>query len=277
MAGGNMGIEPASKEYRMDEFSPTFTLSTSALLKRVVHEVERHCPGLKGRKIAYLDIGAGTGDLINLVSHRLDVIPHACDYTDELMQLPGQKVDTCNLNTDPLPYADNSFDLVTFTEVIEHVEHHQDVLREIHRVLRPDGYLIVTTPNILNIKSRLRFLFFGFWNLFGPLYFKDSHKYTTGGHINPISYFYVAHSLLEADFRVITEDVDKRMRSGVLPFLLLYLPIRIAGFFALKKEVRKYRTVDDTNREHVLKMNSPRMLLGRTLIVVAQKPRPDPA
>lgn len=258
----------------MSEYAPTFTLSTSALLQRVVHHVEASCPGLANRKIAYLDIGAGAGDLINLVSKALDVEAHACDYTDTLMQLPGQKVDTCDLNTDPLPYADNSFDLVTFTEVIEHVEHHQDVLREIHRVLKDDGYLIVTTPNILNIKSRLRFLFFGFWNLFGPLYFKSSTKYTTGGHINPISYFYVAHSLLEADFDIVTEDVDKIMRSGILPTLLLYLPIKLASYFALKKEVRKYKTVDETNRVHVLKMNTVRMLLGRTLIVVARKPKP---
>jgi ubiquinone/menaquinone biosynthesis C-methylase UbiE len=259
----------------MSEYTPQFTLSTSALLNRVVHDIETRCTGLADRKrIAYLDIGAGAGDLINLVSHRLDVVPHACDYTDTLMQLPGQKVDTCDLNTDPLPYADDTFDLVTFTEVIEHIEHHQDALREIHRVLKEDGYLIVTTPNILNIKSRLRFLCFGFWNLFGPLYFRNSNKYTTGGHINPISYFYVVHSLLEANFRIVAEDVDKIMRSGILPFLLLYPPIRIAAFFALKKEVRKYKTVDETNREHVLIMNSPRMLLGRTLIVVAQKSAP---
>ena len=261
----------------MSEYAPQFTLSTSALLQRVVHHAENTCTGLAKRRITYLDIGAGAGDLINLVSRRLDVAPHACDYTDELMQLPGQKVDVCDLNTDPLPYADNTFDLVTFTEVIEHIEHHQDALREIYRVLKDDGYLIVTTPNILNIKSRLRFLFFGFWNLFGPLYFKSSTKYTTGGHINPISYFYVAHSLLEADFRIVTEDVDKIMRSGILAFLLLYLPIRIASYFTMKKEVRKYRTIDETNREYVLKMNTPRMLLGRTLIVVAQKPKPAEA
>jgi len=57
-----------------------------------------------------------------------------------------------------------------------------------------------------------------------------------------------------------------------IPYPLPYLAIRIAGFVVLKKWVRKYKAVDDTNRANVLKMKSPRMLLGRTLIVVARKP-----
>jgi SAM-dependent methyltransferase len=48
---------------------------------------------------------------------------------------------------EPFPFSDESFDLVWCTEVIEHVKDPSFTLNEIHRVLRPDGSLFMTTPN----------------------------------------------------------------------------------------------------------------------------------
>ena len=38
------------------------------------------------------------------------------------MTLPGQKVDIVNLNHEPFPYAEATFDIITATEVVEHLE-----------------------------------------------------------------------------------------------------------------------------------------------------------
>lgn len=46
----------------------------------------------------------------------------------------------------PLPFGDESFDLVTMLAVIEHVKDPQFVILEIARVLRPKGRLVLTTP-----------------------------------------------------------------------------------------------------------------------------------
>ena len=63
---------------------------------------------------------------------------------------------------EPLPFKDACFDGVNLTEVIEHVEHQPQLIREMSRVVREDGVIVISTPNVLNVLSRLRFLFTGF-------------------------------------------------------------------------------------------------------------------
>lgn len=46
-----------------------------------------------------------------------------------------------------IPFEDSSFDVVTCMEVIEHVENPERVLDELRRVLKPDGLLLLSTPN----------------------------------------------------------------------------------------------------------------------------------
>jgi SAM-dependent methyltransferase len=69
----------------------------------------------------------------------------------------GVEVRRANLEREPLPFDDNRFDWVVFSEVIEHLLYSPlPVLREFRRVLRPGGRLLITTPNELYVKSRLR-------------------------------------------------------------------------------------------------------------------------
>jgi len=159
------------------------TLSLDKTLTAVITSIRKYAPDISGR---HLDIGSGTGELIRQVQAEFDVHSHACDYTDEFMQIDGQHVDIVDLNTERLPYEDAFFDLITFTEVVEHLEHFRLILREAERVLKPGGLLVVTTPNILNLKSRIRFLFTGFWNLFGPLHVGETAIESAGGHISPM-------------------------------------------------------------------------------------------
>jgi ubiquinone/menaquinone biosynthesis C-methylase UbiE len=65
---------------------------------------------------------------------------------------------------EPLPFADNEFDLVTCIETLEHVRDVQLALSEIRRVLRPGGRLALTTP----VSSRWRVLFRGVEHPFSP-------------------------------------------------------------------------------------------------------------
>ena len=64
--------------------------------------------------------------------------------------------------TGPFPWPDASFDVVLSVEGIEHLENRFAYLREIHRVLKPAGTLILTTTNVSAVRSRVRFFASGF-------------------------------------------------------------------------------------------------------------------
>jgi len=249
---------------------PTEGLSTGAIMRATINKIRELAPQLRGD---YLDVGAGNGELIDRVLREFPVTVRACDYRDDLMTVGDLRVDVADLNTEPLPYEDASFDLVTCTEVIEHLEHFRSALREMARVLRPGGFLVITTPNVLNLRSRLRYLFFGFFNMFGPLRLGDDRHHSTHGHINPVSYFYLAHALHTAGFTDITVSVDKFQRRSLFSLALLWLPISVISAFCLSKERRKYQTLDPENEVFVREMNTVDLLLGRTLVVGCRRRR----
>ncbi|MBI5287840.1 MAG: class I SAM-dependent methyltransferase, partial [Chloroflexi bacterium] len=59
------------------------------------------------------------------------------------------RCDCFDVEHDRFPYDDNTFDLVLFCEVIEHLfENPVHTLSEIHRVLKPGGAMVLTTPNV---------------------------------------------------------------------------------------------------------------------------------
>lgn len=75
------------------------------------------------------------------------------DIDPSRIQNIGFNISQINLHTNPLPFPDNSFDFITCTEVIEHIETAilPTIIREVYRVLKPTGHLFITTPN----KNRL--------------------------------------------------------------------------------------------------------------------------
>lgn len=60
---------------------------------------------------------------------------------------PFKEVHTCDINTDPIPFPDGTFDMVTMGCVLAHTAHPLEVLAKIHKVLAPGGTLILSSPN----------------------------------------------------------------------------------------------------------------------------------
>jgi SAM-dependent methyltransferase len=59
-----------------------------------------------------------------------------------------------NTETERFPWEDGTFDVVIYAEILEHLTNNPcHVLREIKRVLKPDGSLILTTPNVARLEN----------------------------------------------------------------------------------------------------------------------------
>jgi len=62
-----------------------------------------------------------------------------------------------------LPFADKTFDVVVLSEVIEHIMNQYLLFKEMHRVIRNEGFLIISTPNPRSIISILKDLYVKFF------------------------------------------------------------------------------------------------------------------
>jgi len=103
--------------------------------------------GLTARACA-LDTGTSAGVNLRMLRELgfrnitgLDISEDAVAFCEGKGFGPVEQGDIC-----AMPFADDSFDLVLATDVIEHVEDDEGALREIARVLRPGGALLLTVP-----------------------------------------------------------------------------------------------------------------------------------
>ena len=85
---------------------------------------------------------------------------HACDkHLRWGSFLDGVECRSCNLETDALPYDDEYFDLVVFTETLEHVPRSPyAILADVKRVLRKGGVLLLSVPNLVSLTNRVKML-----------------------------------------------------------------------------------------------------------------------
>jgi len=209
-----------------------------------------------------LDAGTGQGHVAHgLVAmgyevEAFDIDPSACQHPD----LPVAQGDILG----GLPYDDGRFDLVVANEVIEHMENPFRATREFHRVLRPGGLLLLTTPNYGNIEKRLHYLAAG--TLPRPL----EHEATepapgrAHGHIAPLSLNRL-HYLLE------TNGFDVEQVATANPKRKIWLLAPLVGAIWLYVHLFWSRR----RREAYHIGEQMRVILGgRSLVVVARTRAP---
>jgi SAM-dependent methyltransferase len=157
-----------------------------------------------------LDAPSGRGAL-SAAAATLGFTVTACDIKPDVFAVPSICCERVDLQ-EALPYADGEFDVVVCVEGIEHVENPFHLLREFRRVLRPGGRLIVTTPNVLSLPSRLRVLTTGL----AP-YFDFDYWLRSTGHISPISAPQLNAALDRSGFSIASVGGNRiRSRARVL-------------------------------------------------------------
>jgi ubiquinone/menaquinone biosynthesis C-methylase UbiE len=105
-----------------------------------------------------LEIGAAEGWMSRDIAGRVQELVCADIALSYLAraQKSGLKATFVRLDAHTLPFPDDYFDCVVLTEVIEHLVSPYTALEDIHRVLKPSGVLIISTPNLMTIPNILQ-------------------------------------------------------------------------------------------------------------------------
>lgn len=109
---------------------------------------------MKGR---VLDVGCEQGTLHNLIKNEdiygLDISPKK--FRNRVVKADAQSI----------PFKENSFDTLIAGELIEHLSNPEDFLKESKRVLKPNGKIIISTPNKKSWVNRIFKSYFHRWHV----------------------------------------------------------------------------------------------------------------
>jgi SAM-dependent methyltransferase len=211
-----------------------------------------------------LDAPCGDGSLAATLRHA-GYNAHGVDINSTGVGLLGPAYHELDLN-DRLPFGDASFDVVLSIEGIEHLEDRFAYLRELHRVLKPEGTLILTTPNIVGLRSRVRFFGSGF-------YHRDSRPLRETAR-NPFHHIALStladlrYALHTSGFRLTTVSHThikpvSYLYGWLVPWMWLYTVIA----FRKEKDAEQRRA----NREVRSALFSKSVLFGENLLLTASR------
>jgi methionine biosynthesis protein MetW len=151
-----------------------------------------------------LDIGCNDGYIGSLLIHEkkcsvtgIDIVPSVLEQAKQ----KGIKTFCANIEKGNLPIDSGKFDAVLLSDIIEHVFDTDHLLQESNRVLKKDGILVISTPNIASLGRRLMLLLG-----ISPYLEYSPHLSTNGfpsvGHIRYYTLSVLVHQLEQYGFCV---------------------------------------------------------------------------
>ena len=161
---------PDARPIQLDEMRMRIAHSSGGASSTKLRSTVLELIGKLDLRGAVADFGAGRADLILslLEMNRFSSIV-GLDLMERPSDLPS-RVQWCNADLNqPVAFAAGSFDLVTSLGLVEYLENPYAFARELHRVLRPDGTAILSTPNNESWRALLSFMVRGHFAAVPPL------------------------------------------------------------------------------------------------------------
>ncbi|MBC3796818.1 class I SAM-dependent methyltransferase [Acetobacterium tundrae] len=97
-----------------------------------------------------LDLGCGNGNVLEKIKLKSDADLYGLDLSENMIESAkeklGARVELKVGDAEQLPYDDNQFDIIVCNASFHHYPNPDQVLQEIHRVLKPNGTLVLGDP-----------------------------------------------------------------------------------------------------------------------------------
>lgn len=136
------------KTWLKHRFNQFRTRCAYLIFKRII---TKYRPSYQEEHFKLLDTGCGPGYLLHFLKSNFPKIElNGVDMDNGLLNFSNNFNLEVNLklsNAETLPFDDNTFDVLTCLQVVEHLEHPEHFFLEAKRVLKPNGLMIITTPN----------------------------------------------------------------------------------------------------------------------------------
>ncbi|MCA9270348.1 MAG: class I SAM-dependent methyltransferase, partial [Planctomycetales bacterium] len=232
----------------------------------------------------YMQVGVDKLSGLPQGSRILDMPAGSARVTDALRE-KGYRVTSADINAyrddyvyadmnRTLPFADQSFDGAICLEGIEHTLQPNVLISELIRVTRVGGRIVLSTPNIMNMYSRLQFLATGTFHQFEPAVMPIVQRGEMADrfHIAPLTFHTMRYQADYFGAKVVDVAGDTAKKRWLMPF---YLAVLAIGWPWRKKA---YQGVNDEQRlarnaEIERYAQSWSALLSRSIIMVFEKVR----
>jgi SAM-dependent methyltransferase len=180
---------------------------------RVLEIMQKHLPNLAG--LSVLDIPCGAGAF----SARLDtlgvnVVPMDIEAVEPFYSDRNKRVLADANQT--LPFQDGAFDVLVTIEGIEHLENPSFYLRECARVIKPGGWIFLSTPNVDSFRSRKSVFIYGYHRYFGPR--GDAQK--DSWHLLPIDMIFLKGAAERARLEIVDVAVNDLSSRNIFKEIL---------------------------------------------------------
>ena len=237
----------------------SYTLDGNTLyMSNVIDYISKQIAGK--RKI--LDIPAGSG----LFAHELQKMGHDVTKAD----IHNEEGFVFSNMEAELPFEENEFDVVTCLEGVEHVINPVQFIKNIVRITSEKGVIVISTPNISNLHSRLQFLFTGTFFQFDARGMRQTNgRLVDRGHVSPFTPLHLVYIFGALGCELQEVRTDRAKRKILFPLYLLMKPI---SYFWTKKIARKVKLGTYPGVRDVYKfLTGLKLMFGRSQILIFNK------
>lgn len=251
----------------LQEGRPISSRNVTELVLRLALRRAGDCTGT----LAIAEVGAGNGVFAQALRRRLD--DSGVAYSYDCFDIEPEQINrralgfTCHYMDAQRPFAlERKYDLIISIELIEHLENPFHLMREIAGIARPDATVILTTPNVLSLRSRWRHFLSGCDDYFRRPY---NEHWLNMGHVNPINPIQLNYMARKNGFRVVGVHTNRYTAGALL--LAPFVPLMYAYSFVHYLLRERGPAQRARNRALLSLLFRPTMLFGKIAVFEMRK------